>query len=95
MKEKRKRKKENWNNNEWEVFKINDRYQTIDPEILEKTKWDTHTHTHTHTHIISKLQKKKEEILKEARGWGDKLPVLEQGLEWCWTSQKSCKNREK
>ena len=97
-KKREKTEKNIWNKNEWEAFKINDRYQTIDPEILEKTKGDIYiyTHTHTHTHIISNLKeiKEKEEILKEARGWGDKLPVLEQGWEWCWTSQKPCKNRD-
>ena len=34
-KKREKTEKNIWNNNEWEVFKINDRCQTIDPEIRE------------------------------------------------------------
>ena len=53
-KKREKTEKNIWNKNEWEAFKINDRYQTIDPEILEKTKGDIYiyiyTHTHTHTY---------------------------------------------
>ena len=46
------------------------------------------------SYLNCKKVRDKEEILKEAREGGDKLPVLEQGSELRWTTtQKPCKNR--